>query len=314
MEDTYETINKWMKSSANDVPELLYRYCSIDRIKQILGNNRIYLASPSQMNDVYEFAPEYFVEYDQDDTNKICHYFMNTGHEIVMKDESILLHPVTKATHDQQIKFTGEFEKDKSETMFSWFIPLVHNFIEKFKEESRMLCFAESNKIELMWAHYAGSHKGVCLQFNIKALPFEQRSFFRKVKYTNEPIKINIFELATNQPNFIQKLIKSHVTKSLAWSYEQEWRLLFAAINDHWKGFRFVDYSKQKGFLKAVIFGLNTLEVEKLEVLELLKDTGTKAFQCKQTKVNSTEINFDEISTSAGNNFGLIVNEDLTEI
>jgi len=265
------------------------------------------------MNDVFEFSPEYYVEYNREETNKICHYFLGTKNEVVTSDKSIYIFP-PEATSERKLKFTNEFEKDKSEAMFSWFTPIAHSFIQHHRNYSRMLCFSESCNVELMWAHYANSHKGVCVKFNIKSLPVNQISFFHKVRYSDEPLKINLFEMATNQPNFIKSLIDSHITKSSKWEYEKEWRLRLSANTDYYKEIRFLHFSHNIKFIDSIIFGLRTPQAEKIEILDLIKSTNIKAYTCTQEKVNSRNIIFKKIETDDLKKFGQTSNTALKEI
>jgi Protein of unknown function (DUF2971). len=77
----------------------------------------------------------------------------------------------------------------------------------------------------LLWAHYADSHKGLAIEFDVQHEYFDRRRsdkdelyHLRKVKYAERSsMGRTLFDLDGDD------LL---VTKNLLWSYEQEWRML----------------------------------------------------------------------------------------
>ena len=56
-----------------------------------------------------------------------------------------------------------------------------------YKEEVAITCFSEVNNEQLMWAHYAGSYSGFCIEYDFSKSC--DSAFLRgtaKVEYTNE--------------------------------------------------------------------------------------------------------------------------------
>jgi hypothetical protein len=79
-------------------------------------------------------------------------------------------------------------------------------------------CFSESDNVLLMWSHYADSHKGICLTFEVG----EEDMFFNspyKVDYPAKYPEFNPFE----GKNELQLLL---ATKSQEWAYEKEVRII----------------------------------------------------------------------------------------
>lgn len=64
-----------------------------------------------------------------------------------------------------------------------------------------------------MWGHYAGSHTGICLEFDARCAPFAAA---KKVKYVSA---YPAFDVVTGSYEIL-------VIKSADWSYEAEWRLI----------------------------------------------------------------------------------------
>lgn len=96
---------------------------------------------------------------------------------------------------------------------------------------------------ELMWAHYAGNHEGVCLGFSaaagsvladpLRCRPVEYRSEVPKVPEEGLTTQLQIKLGANGKP--ISRMLVAFsdptfqaaiTTKSLSWAYEREWRYI----------------------------------------------------------------------------------------
>jgi Protein of unknown function (DUF2971) len=112
-----------------------------------------------------------------------------------------------------------------------------------------MICFARTWSNPVMWAHYAEKHRGVCLGFAI------QPAVLSKVDYTDAKIDV---ELGVHLPGgglSVELLNKVLLTKSTAWEYEQEWRVLAQLKTpDPSNGLYYTNFGHQVE-LRAVILG-----------------------------------------------------------
>lgn len=102
-------------------------------------------------------------------------------------------------------------------------------------------CFSKKNADLLMWSHYADSHTGICLGFDVKKDP----GFFTfpiNVNYQDAYPKIDISEEG-NYKVYVNTLMS---TKYSEWSYEEEVRIM----KDSNKA-----YSFKPSALVSVIFG-----------------------------------------------------------
>ena len=85
-----------------------------------------------------------------------------------------------------------------------------------------------TNRSELLWAHYAESHKGYCVEYDpILVLDNFSRDgqTLRPVVYSSIPPTINLMDAFTQDGHagLISKMI---CHKSMAWKYEEEFRVL----------------------------------------------------------------------------------------
>lgn len=96
---------------------------------------------------------------------------------------------------------------------------------EAIQSKVGILSLSESADHPLLWAHYADSHKGLAIEFDVQHEYFDRRRsdkdelyHLRQVKYAERSsMGRTLFDLDGDD------LL---VTKTLSWSYEREWRML----------------------------------------------------------------------------------------
>lgn len=124
-----------------------------------------------------------------------------------------------------------------------------YNLFSKTIDKIRITCFSKRFNSTLMWSHYADSHKGVCIGFEIDSEFCKSNDVvFQEVDYQeknpiNKPIKD--FRSLLNEVFFI---------KNKDWEYEKEVRMV---------GFEMKDCKIGIPNITEVIFGLNTSDEDK---------------------------------------------------
>ena len=125
---------------------------------------------------------------------------------------------------------------------------------EHWTKTKGVLCFSDSMRSPLMWAHYADKHNGMCLGFDIPATPEDwDNSLIRPMMY--EPSRLK-FELARIQKSledrmaFIRALLH---TKAIDWSYEHEHRMMADLQQSAANGFYYVDFGTNLELREVVI-------------------------------------------------------------
>lgn len=120
---------------------------------------------------------------------------------------------------------------------------------------------------ELMWAHYANNHEGVCIKyhFNNDITKFadegkNQIAYFRDIEYTSD--------MDVYRKNGAINLQDAFFVKGKAWEYENELRLL--AYDPNGNG----DYASidAKDSIAAVYFGLKCPAEKQGEIVDILKE------------------------------------------
>ncbi len=126
---------------------------------------------------------------------------------------------------------------------------------------------------ELLWAHYANSHKGFCIEYDLDILTRRKNREFNRIDvlYAKKPPRIEVKDIIHLNKNgitsFLQKLAG---TKSKLWSYEQEVRIVTDTFGSQSYDFRAV---------KGIYFGLKMPESQKEAVMNRLKGRGIKYYQ-----------------------------------
>jgi hypothetical protein len=185
---------------------------------------------------------------------------------------------LVKADLDEVTRIFGKQLKYFSEKDFEHFYK--SSVIQKI-EETAITCFSMDNKSQLLWAHYADKHQGVCLVFDLKLneSPFIDIAYeklnFGQVNY-DSPNKLNYLE---DKYASIGALLNS---KSKDWEYESEFRIS-AMVNEDC-------YRFKSNFLKGVIFGLKFPKEEISQFIQTCIQNGFDDLKYQQIERNGLEI------------------------
>lgn len=182
--------------------------------------------------------------------------------------------------------FEGSLELPNADSEDYWVTPLLQQScsagvysMSKQKEGEVFPCN------ELLWAHYANSHKGFCIEYDLDKLD--------TCTIDNINYRINVV-YQENKPTILPddsievKIKKAFSTKSLAWDYENEYRLVFGS-----SGVKKIAYEA----IRAIYFGLNMPLAERNTIVKGLKDKGIEFYQIervgKDYKLSANKLLFD---------------------
>lgn len=140
---------------------------------------------------------------------------------------------------------------------------------------------------ELLWAHYANSHKGFCIEYDLdklskNALSNYDISHVLHVSYENERPKVS----ANDSVIQIQKEVLGK--KSLAWECENEVRLVFEK------------YGKKiipEDAVTAIYFGLKISLKDRQEIMKRMSGRNVEFYQIEHVgnlyQLKATKLSFD---------------------
>lgn len=152
----------------------------------------------------------------------------------------------------------------------------MYNMWKESRKIVGVCCFSESPFVTLMWSHYADSHKGINLGFNIEPFQYgdSTKCLIQSINYLEEikPVRIG-------EPN--GKAIGHWLfTKSHIWQYEKEVRAVFLRKNG------LISFDKK--CLKEVLFGCRVTDEEVNRTMELLKINDFHEIKCFKMKIDSS--------------------------
>jgi len=223
-------------------PDRLYKYETLNaRTLQNIKGQILYFGSPLGFNDPYDCALTPNIVTPNDDE-------VEAVRAAYLAKERL----TTGQRYELLTKTTQEFRDVLLRAAYSG----IRNSTEKFLNSRGVTCFSERNDDLLMWSHYGGRYKGVCLEFDTSAEAFEKIS---PVRYLQSLPTLNVSEILLGQD--LEQAWQLFCTKSESWSYEREWRAIHEVT-----GTKYI-YPPQA--LTAVYFGPD-IDNESLEIVCLV--------------------------------------------
>jgi hypothetical protein len=221
----------------------VYKYLSGDEGSfRIISEGTIKFSDPRTFNDPFDCAPCIEIPSEED----------------ILKYRPELIERVIES-----LKAKGGDKFNARKKAIARLINSIKNgdFLDQILDKARVLSLSKTPYEILMWSHYANNHKGFALEFEI---PLEQvarkivnlqedRLFaakcwnlsFEEVVYSENRPTMSAYKQESDPVYYLQNLL---LTKSKAWSYEQEVRVI-----DNRGGTGINNYNPK--FLKSVICG-----------------------------------------------------------
>ena len=215
-------------------PRYLYQYRSKDKALRFLKSMQLYFATASEFNDPYDCNLELVNDSTEEDWLR---FFQGTG----------LMQPAECKLHARRMMF----HPDEG-------IRYIEDAIRRQQKKTGILCLTTKNNDNLMWAHYADSHQGICIQYDIlqDPVPF---FFPKKVDYDTHTIRFNYIK---DQAPATEALFHKHSD----WAYEEEYRIV--KISTH--GLCPVSPLA----VREIIFGCKMLPEDRQEIIDLCRNKG----------------------------------------
>ena len=140
---------------------------------------------------------------------------------------------------------------------------------------------------ELLWAHYSNSHKGFCIEYNLNILTNNCLTNFDLSDIINVSYK-DVRPEVVESDTVSEVRQKVFGTKSLAWEYENEIRLVFSQ-----SGLKPI----AENAIHAIYFGLNVSLENRREIVEMMSDKNIDFYQVERVddsyKLKATKLLFD---------------------
>lgn len=175
-------------------PKKLYRYMRFDDYwEKNIFDGQVYLSEAANLNDPFDclvyINHKVYIE----------HMFQSVCMIFPKMDRRILRETVRASIDDE-----------------------IDNQLYGMKKKFRIACFTENNIFPLMWAHYADSHKGFCMEYDLTKLPDGYRYGILPVIYSDKRYDATNAVITRNT----NLLMNPYYFKSSHWKYEKEWRMV----------------------------------------------------------------------------------------
>ena len=183
----------------------IYRYRNFQQGLEMIEKLELYLSNPIGFNDPFD-CYEGLVDF------KVTKEFEREY--------------LTKTIGKMGVIQREQRRKVEKQTLKNPQLLRIEEFFESQKKQFGICCFSWDNKSIVMWAHYADNHKGICI--GIKNLNPVQEGLYGiySVNYVSE-IKKYQFTSFDDEKYWEHWLL----TKSSAWEYEKEVRLISKSYN-----------------------------------------------------------------------------------
>lgn len=258
-----EEINKSHKDiliaiEEGDFPRYIYQYkANNHNTLKMFINSEIYCNSPKNFNDPFDCKINVKSNYSQQEIEKFFSQwdYSDLGNE--------------KTNYES---FKKECLKNNSA-----FVNLIHHSFNEIRNKIGVACFSKNNDNLLLWSHYADSHKGICVKFDVtKSLDFFEN--MNLVRYSKE---YAITDYINNKTDIIEKGI---LMKSKDWEYEEEVRVWHEGSKS---------YPINREAIQEVIFGLNISDNEIETYINLFVNSGYNYLKLKKAILNPSEFKID---------------------
>ena len=192
-----------------EVPSVLYKYRSLagkDReyVRATILSGTIRLANPSSFNDPFDCAPAFSPQITPDGAYALAKRYLSREHP----------------KWDPE-KLERECQGFVAQTKGVDLAVVAQGLREGYEQVRQWLavyCVSGSSSSALMWAHYADSHRGICIGFasDTDIFATAQEVKYSHVRHTVDPV----------HDDDEQRLVNSLLLKSADWKYEKEWRCI----------------------------------------------------------------------------------------
>lgn len=177
---------------------------------------------------------------------------------------------------------------------------------QKVRKEVGIYSLSRIQKDELLWAYYADSHTGFCIEYDFEKLDeLRPISAAFEIDYAEQRPELKFDHVFKNGATAVEKLLRVTTgTKSIKWRHEEEYRICiepFGRFNYDYRAVKAIYFGMRMPKSKIDLIKNNNklpdsyAKVCQQQVMEVLKGRGIKYYQMK-LKEDSYEFDCYEIA------------------
>jgi hypothetical protein len=276
-----------------------FKYCSADVAKLILRNRTLRWSTPQTLNDPFDVQFDMGIKVTKEEMRdpaleKLWAVYSGHSAAPVVGLLGVLMSKLASVTirlsKDQFLEaFAPAIEEGYDRALES--LPRLHRETADILADVKLLCLSAEPDVNLMWAHYSDSHRGVVLRF--RSIPGLDNPYgmAKPVNYVDQipelfgkEFMIDMFAglASIDTATIMDKLI---YTKSSDWSYEKEWRINAGSGRDASAPFELVPFGTND--IDGVIFGLRSSDGDRAEITQLVQGyPNVELFQARRERSN----------------------------
>jgi hypothetical protein len=183
-----------------------YEPCRVSSVEE----NMLWLSKPSSFNDIFDSRCAA-------DENRNLHE---------LREIQLLMKYRKRVRSEHVLRFPEyELRNEHVEEV----VKQIHMNLASMLERFGVSCFSEIHDSQLMWSHYANKHSGFCVEYEVADKLTKPEVSLQKVHYSTGYVKFDVMSFHTRIARTVNDML---TTKSADWSYEQEWRLIYAGLSD----------------------------------------------------------------------------------
>ena len=205
------------------VPKKLYKYYSDSCLKFVFGDWTIRFTPAVEFNDPFECLPHIISLASKEHQEEI----VELGIDDIIKEEAAA--SKKKKARRIQKMMRARSKRDEVKALVDAATVgaakfAMNKIYEKVIRDFGVLCLSEENLNLLMWSHYANSHMGFAVGFDMESDFFTTGCSLpiwkpKKIDYVSERPSKFFSELSSDMKEILY-------TKGDIWGYENEWRMI----------------------------------------------------------------------------------------
>lgn len=244
----------------------------LDKWRAIVFDGMLFYTSPKFFNDPFDTllpsAPEMIPTVDE---RKEVIEALQFLHKLKKEQVDRLLY---SADFDRALELVLT-QMGVNNEMKNTMLKEIKHDCKRYRDEIAITCFSEVNDSKLMWAHYANSYSGFCIEYDFaKSGDITFQKGIGKVIYTDKRPIEEVFE---NNVEYENRIL---CTKAECWSYEKEWRSI-NVMQYSWHNNKIYPIISAKQCITAIYLGCYMEKEYQDEIIEYYKGTDIKVYQMK---------------------------------
>lgn len=312
-EERTEKLRPLSQHLSEHIPSRLFRYRDCSEMNlDAFNEDKLYAVTSEMFNDPYDCLFRYDKEgllnsimmgMSKDVVYALRNHFLSGGdfpdllYSVYPKELLDNAKVSIKNAGDDMIEEYGSItEKIKNNIEIS-IDKLTDEAVKTVKQMAFIACFSEDIHSVRMWSHYANSHKGFALEYDLRALQMQCVNC-NQLKQCKRAVVGNVypviydnqrydatdflafyigksFGLPINYPDTFA-VSKCQLYKSSQWSYEKEWRLIINKMNEFQDKTPTCIYQLRPN---AIYYGTNISAINKKMLHLIAQEKGIKEYQ-----------------------------------